>query len=161
MHKATSKVLTAMPDFLPLKKGKLPKPFHKMGGLRCQSSGMIKLSDDHSALFIWRNGETLADASFFGYLTCNLAQGALCIILEFHWHPSHKGIHCKIPCRTDLDYTDRFLVRAPELALSGSTSLDPRVDLDRQKLIVLFCEACGVTLDPDADKSQLNLWNSW
>ena len=160
-HKAAPKVLTVTPSFTPLKKGKLPKPFNKTGGARFQSTGMLKLSDDHSALFIWRSGEILADASFYGYLTCNLPRGALGIILEFHWHPSHKGIHCKVPCKTDLDYTDRFLVKAPELALSGSTSLDPRLDLDRQKLIALFCKACGVTLDPDADKSQLNLWNSW
>ncbi|WOD19494.1 hypothetical protein [Paraburkholderia kirstenboschensis] len=92
-HKAARKVLGGAPAFGPLKKGKLPKPFNQMGGARFQSTGLLKLSDDHSALFISRDGETLADASFFGYLTCGLSRGALGIILEFHWHPSHKGIH--------------------------------------------------------------------
>lgn len=160
-HKAARKVLATMPDFSPLKKGKLPKPFNKTGGSRFQSSGLLGLSDDHSALFVWRNGETRADASFYGYLTCGLPRGGLGIVLEFHWHPSHKAIHCKVPCKTDLDYTDRFLVRAPELALSGSTDLDPRSDLDRQKLIALFCKACGITLDSEAEMPQMSLWNSW
>jgi hypothetical protein len=159
-HKAARKVLTATPDFRQMKKGKLPKPFNKTGGSRYQCTGLLDVSVDHSVLFIWKNGETLADTAFFAYLTCGLPGGALGIILEFHWHPSHKGIHCKIPCRTDLDYANRFLVMAPELSLAPGAAPDPRLEMDRQKLIAIFCKACGVTLDAGAEKPQLDLWNS-
>jgi hypothetical protein len=160
-HKAVRKTLTAIPEFGPMKKGKLPKPFNKIGGSRLQCSKLIPVSDDHQAFFMWKNGETLADTSFFGYLMCKLPADSLGPVFEFHWHPSHKGIHCKLPCRTELDYTNRLLVKAPELALSGSTTLDPRNDLDRQKLITLFCDACGITLNSAPDTPQLGLWNSW
>lgn len=60
----------------------------------------IRVSTYHQVLFWWRDGETLADRSFYGYLMCDLAQDALGIVFEFHWHPSHKGIHCKVPCET-------------------------------------------------------------
>ncbi len=44
----------------------------------------IRVSVDHQVLFLWRDGETLADASFYGYLMCDLAQDAFGVIFEFH-----------------------------------------------------------------------------
>jgi hypothetical protein len=158
-HKSAPKKLTALPSFQPLRKGKLPKPFHKMGGARLHATKLIRISLDHHILFCWRTGEMLSDASFYGYLICDLPNEALGIVFEFHWHPSHKGIHCKVPCGTELNYANRLLVGAPELALSGSTRLDPRDETDRRELIHLFCSACGITLAAEDDPDQLDLWN--
>jgi hypothetical protein len=159
-HKAAVKKLTETPTFHPMKRGKLPKPFNKMGGTRMHATKLIRVSTDHQLLFLWRDGETHADRSFYGYLLCDLGQDALGVVLEFHWHPSHKGIHCKVPCETELNYTNRLLVSAPELALSGSLMLDPRDESDRQQLVSRFCEVCGVTLAAKENPVQPDLWNS-
>ncbi|MCM2493284.1 hypothetical protein ACVCIH_17795 [Burkholderia glumae] len=160
-HKNAHKVLTESPAFFPMKRGKLPKPFAKMGGGRLFCTKLVTVSSDHQVLFCWRTGEVLTDTAFYGYLICPLANGALSILLEFHWHPSHKGIHCKVPCGTDLDYTSRLLVQAPELRLKGDASLDPREEADRSKLIALFCSACGISLGPaDHTSRQMDLWNT-
>jgi hypothetical protein len=158
-HKSAYKKLTVMPSFRPMKKGRLPKPFHKIGSARLKASSLLRVSSDHQVFFCWRTGETIADASFYGYLLCDLPNDTLGVVFEFHWHPSHNGIHCKLPCRTPLDYTNRLLVGAPELALSGSTRLDPREDADRQELILLFCKACGFRLVANDDPDQPELWN--
>ncbi|WP_081712930.1 hypothetical protein [Burkholderia sp. AU4i] len=160
-HKAARKALSELPNFSPMKRGKLPKPFAKMGGSRLFTTKLVPVSRDHHVLFYWKTGEILTDTAFYGYLMCVLANGALSVLFEFHWHPSHKGIHCKLPCGTDLDYTNRLLVRAPELALSGDTTLDPREEADRQRLIAIFCSACGISLGTaDSTSPQLDLWNS-
>ena len=83
-HKAAAKKLTEVPTFQPMKRGKLPKPFSKMGGSRMHATKLIRVSVDHQVLFLWRDGETLADASFYGYLMYDLAQDALGVIFEFH-----------------------------------------------------------------------------
>jgi hypothetical protein len=153
-HKAASKRLLVMPSFRPLKRGKLPKPFHRIGGARYSSSGLIGVSDSHSVVFICGDGEILTDTKFYGYLLCNLPNGSRFPLLEFHWHPSHKGLHIKVPCDTALDYTDRLLPGAPELALKSVHAFDPRVAGDRTRLIEVFCEAAGIKLGRPDD-----LWN--
>lgn len=106
------------------------------------------VSDTHVAVFIWRDGEILTDRAFFGHLLCKLHTGALYPLFEFHWHPSHKGLHAKLP------YTGRQLPGAPELALKTDGKLDPRSEGDRFRLIAAFCDACGIVLG-DEDL----LWN--
>jgi hypothetical protein len=143
--------LGAPPSFKQLKKNKLPRPFARMGGSRIQSSGLVKVSDEHTVLFIWRDGEIRTDAAFYAYLLCSLREGDFSVLLEFHFHPSHKGCHCKTPCRTTADYTNRLLPGAPELNLSSPAGLDPRSEADRLKLIHCFCKACGIGLAPEHD----------
>ena len=154
-HKAAAKRLKETPAFKPLKRGKLPKPFHRLGGARLFATDLIEVSSTHVAVFIWRDGEILTDRAFFGYLFCRLPADALYPLFEFHWHPSHKGLHAKLPCRTESDYTNRQLPGAPELALTTYGKLDPRVEVDRLRLISAFCDACGITLG-DAD----SLWTA-
>lgn len=153
-HKIASKRLQDVPSFKQMKRGKLPKPFSKMGGARYFATDLISVSDTHSVLFVWGNGEILTDTKFYGYLVCGLPNGSLSPLLEFHWHPSHKGIHIKIPCETELDYTNRLLPGAPELALDRTCALDPRVHDDRLRLITMFCQAAGIKLGQADD-----LWN--
>ena len=137
-HKSALKHLNDIPVFKPQKRGKLPKPFKGLGGVRIESTGMIDVSNDHVAFMYWRDGEILTDRSFFGYLFCRLANDNLSPVFEFHWHPSHKGLHCKTPCKTSSDYTNRTLPGAPELALKTKPVLDPKIPVDRLKLIIAF-----------------------
>lgn len=156
-HKTAPKQLNAIPVFRPQKRNKLPKPLKGLGGPRIQSTGMIDVSENHVAIMYWRDGEIFTDRSFYGHLFCRLSNGSLSPIFEFHWHPSHKGIHCKTPCRTTNNYTDRMLPGAPELKLKTKPSLDPKNYDDRLNLIIDFCRACGISL-PVSDPMTKPLW---
>ena len=145
-HKAFPKRLSEKPAFKAMKKGKLPKPFKTMGGPRLHSTELISVSDSHIIIFIWRDGQTLTDTAFLAWMFCRLHNDNLYPIFEMHYHPSHKGLHCKLPCKTDLDYTNRQLPQAPELYLHVQSGLDPRVELDREKLILKFCTSCGISV---------------
>ncbi len=95
---------------------------------------------------MWRDGEELEDRSFYGHLICMLPRGEMYPLFEFHYHPSHKGLHCKMPCRTDFDYRNRLLPGAPELNLKSSRRFDPAVAEDRAALIVLFCQTADISI---------------
>lgn len=154
-HKLVPKRLAAVPAFRALKKGRLPKPLHKVGGARFQATDVLPVSDTHSAVFMWRDGELLTDGAFFGYLFLRLEQDELFPLAELHLHPSHKGLHIKVPCDTTYDYRQRLLPGAPELALSsGVAGLDPRQESDRVKLIHRFCKAMGIAVG-----AENGLWN--
>ena len=153
-HKAVPKRLAGLPLFKTIKRGKFPKPLHKMGGLRIQATDLINVSDAHCIVFIWRDGELRTDSAFFAYLFCVLGDGGLYPLFEMHFHPSHKGLHGKVPCNTASDFTSRMLPGAPELALSSRDGLDPRVQGDRNNLIERFCLACGVAMGTEG-----GLWN--
>lgn len=154
-HKAAPKRLASLLDFKVTKRGKLPKPLHKIGGARIQATDLLNVSDTHRAFFAWRDGVIRTDSAFFAYLFCVLGDGALYPLFILHLHPSHKDIHVKLPCKTENDYTNRELPGAPELAISTSRSnLDPRIAADRSHLIECFCNACGITMGTEG-----GLWN--
>ncbi len=154
-HKAATKLLKGLPVFSNKSKVKLPKPLHRAKGARIHRTDLLTLSDTHRACMLWRDGETLEDTAFYGYLFCTLGSGALYPLLEFHWHASHKGYHCMVPCNTDMDYTNRLLPKAPELAISGRAA-DPRTDDGLRQLVLLFCKCCGITIDT-AQEGQMSL----
>ena len=154
-HKAALKRLVSAPAFFKAKVGpKLPKPFHAMRGPRLYASGGVDVSDSHCVFFFWRDGELLTDRAFFAWLMCRLASGQLYPLLELHYHPSHKGLHAKLPCNTPHDYTGRQLPQAPELQLNTQRVYDPANPEDRLALIHQFCEACGIQTGHGGD-----LWN--
>jgi hypothetical protein len=156
-HKATPKRLGAIPIFGALKSGKLPKPLHKLGGPRLKGTGLLDLSAQHKAFFAWRDGEARTDRAFFAYLFWVTPSQGLYPLFILHYHPSHKGLHAKLPCNTGLDYEGRELPGAPELALRGSRTgqmIDPRDPNDRLLLIERFCASCGITLGEGG-----GLWN--
>jgi len=155
-HKSLRKQLKKIPEFSAQRRNKLPKPFNKLGGSRIQSTGMVDVSDTHAVFMYWIDGEILTDRSFYGHLFSKLMNGSLYPLFEFHWHPRHKGFHCKIPCNTEYDYTDRTLPGAHELKLK-TKQLDPKNIQDRHELIYRFCNACGVLL-PDNDPLSKTLW---
>lgn len=157
IHKKAEKLLKVIPSFSLQKRNKLPRPFQKLGGDRILSSGMMEVSDSHVAFMYWRDGDILSDRSFFGHLFCRLANGDLSPIFEFHWHPSHKGVHCLTPCKTSSDYTNRHLKQAPELAIKTEKLFDPRVEVELNQLVILFCESCGISLPPK-DTNSKQLW---
>lgn len=153
-HKLAPKFLPAFPEFKPLSKKNngLPRPLDGLGRRKnAFATGLIGVSDTHSAFFLYRDGEILTDRAFYGFLFCQLQNGSLYPLQEFHWHPSHKGLHCKVPCNTVLNYSGRQLIQAPELALSMERRLNPADPSDREDLIRLFCRACGVTM-PQLEK---------
>lgn len=156
-HKTALKYLKEIPVFKLQKRGKLPKPFKGLGGPRIESTGMLDVSDDHVAFMYWVDVPIFTDRSFFGYLFCRLAKDNISPIFEFHWHPSHKGFHCKTPCKTSNNFTNRTLPGAPEMALKTKPTLDPKSHLDRLQLIVAFCSWCGISL-PDKDADSKSLW---
>lgn len=158
-HKKSHKQLPAIPVFKPLtrRQNKLPKPFRTLGGPRIFATGLIEVSDTHVVFLYWRSGEMLSDRAFYGYLLCKNHVADLSPLFEFHWHPSHKGLHCKVPCNTTLNYTGRLLPMAPELNIKTPPKLDPQVEADRLQLVTIFCDACGVKL-PDQDPLSGQLW---
>jgi hypothetical protein len=117
-----------------------------MGRHGSQTSDLIPVSDVHHVLFMWHDGPERTDRSFYGYLLCSVQTGALYPLFEFHYHPSHKGLHCKMPCRTQADYRNRLLAGAPELNLYASREFDPGSEQDRHELIRIFCKAVGVEM---------------
>lgn len=153
-HKLAPKRLAAVPVFSRAKSVKLPKPFDKMRSPRLYASGELTVSDTHKVFLFWRDGELRTDSAFFAWLMCELQGGQLSPLLEFHYHPSHKGAHIKTPCKTALDYTNRQLPQAPELSLKMSADTDPRTADGRLVLIGRFCQACGIELGQEN-----GLWN--
>lgn len=146
-HKSADKRISVAPSFYKANsRVKLPKPFDKMRSSRWHTTGQIEVSDTHRAFFFWRDGEQLSDASFYAWLMCELENGMLSPLFEFHYHPSHKGFHAKVPCKTELEYTQRQLSQAPEFALKTPAGVDPRTASGQQQLIGTFCKACGIQL---------------
>ena len=154
-HKAAPKRLVSLPAFKQMKRGKLPKPLHKMGSPRIQSTDILNISDSHRAFFVWRDGEIRTDSAFYAYLFCELEDETLYPLFILHFHPSHKDVHAKLPCKTEINYAGRELPGAPELAISTSRlNLDPRQEGDRNHMIECFCTACGITMGTEG-----GLWN--
>lgn len=160
-HKDALKILNSYPSFKPLNKknNSFPKPLDTLGRRKnAHATELLSLSDTHSAFFLYRDGEILTDRAFYGFLFCHLENGNLYPLHEFHWHPSHKGLHCKIPCKTHINYSGRQLIQAPEFNLSMDRPYDPATSGDRNHLIRLFCRACGVTMTPQDDTQQHKLF---
>lgn len=160
-HKLAQKTLSSYPTFKPLSKknNNFPRPLDMLGRRKnAYASGLIAVSDTHSAFFLYRDGEILTDRAFYGYLFCTLSSGSLFPLHEFHWHPSHKGLHCKLPCKTEMNYSGRLLQLAPEFNLSMARPYDPANEGDRNHLVVLFCRACGITMTAPDDDLQKTLF---
>mgnify|MGYP000007501454 FL=1 len=155
IHKQADKKILTMPEFRNVKKSsKLPKPFDRMKGRRWHTSGQIDVGTNYRVFMFWRDGEELTDSAFMAWLTHLTPSESLYPLCEFHYHPSHKGIHVKLPCKTMLDYTDRQLPQAPELQLETLSNPDPRTAKGRAILVQQFCNACGIRMNDDGD-----LWN--
>lgn len=160
-HKAAQKTMESIPEFRPLSKknNQLPRPLDGLGRRKnAFATELISLSSSYRALFLYRDGEILTDKAFYGYLFACQEGGVLYPLYELHWHPSHKGLHCNLPCNTVLNYSGRLLVQAPELSLKMSRPYDPAQQGDREILIREFCRLCGVTLRPPPPIDQKELF---
>lgn len=153
-HKNAEKTLAKPPVFKPVKRGKLPRPFHRMGGPRLTTTGLHRVAADYVAIFFARAGATLGDTAFLGYLMYELQSKELSPLFEFHWHPGHKGFHCKTPCRDERNFTGRQLPGVLELAMN-TRPLDPRLEDHRQELVSVFCRACGIGLGWSDERQHL------
>lgn len=145
-HKKEPKTLDAVPEFAHIKRGKLPKPLHTMGGPRVQATKLLPVAEKYSVWFMWKDGETIEETAFYGFLFAHAGmKGNLYPLCHMHWHPSHKLLHVKTPCDSDLDYTNRGLPGAKELHVNGGEKgFDPRDAQHRLQLIEIFCKVCGI-----------------
>jgi hypothetical protein len=125
-HKKTTKELNQMPVFASVKKNALPKPLHRLGGARIKATKLIDLSGGYAIAMYWRDGEILTDTAFYAHLFIRQSATQLYPVFEFHWHPNHKGVHCKTPCKTTNDFTNRQLSQGVELAIKAGRQYDPR-----------------------------------
>ena len=159
-HKRSPKRLIEMPKFGLMKKAKLPGYLGRMKCKRLHSTPLTDVSDEHAIVFYWRDGEALSDTAFFAALFTKLHGGNVYPLFEFHWHPSHKGFHCKTPCGSPLDYTNRSLPQAVELNMRTKAHLDPRNERHREELVHIVCRACNIELGPSGqDGLQGVIWN--
>lgn len=120
---------------------------------------LIEVSPEHCILLMYRDGPILTDTAFYAHFMVKTQRG-LYPLLHFHWHPSHKGFHCKVPCDAQIDYTNRMLPGASELGLKTRAQLDPRDADDRLQLIHTFCKICGINLGGDHVDGQAQLWET-
>lgn len=157
-HKCAPKLLAAAPRFRKLARNALPKPFNRIGRQGSQSTDLLAVSDDHRVLFMWHDGPERTDRSFYAYLLSVSRNGDLYPLFEFHYHPAHKGLHCKVPCQTGANYRNRLLPGAPELNLKPAREFDPASEHDRAALIKVFCNAVGIETMFEDDR-QAKLWN--
>lgn len=144
-HKGCSKRLPELPAFKPAKRNRLPKPLHQLSGARLYSTDLIVVGDRYRACFVWRDGALLADTAFYGWLFEQRPNG-LYPLASLHYHPSHKPVHLLTPCRMERDFTNRQLPGAAEFQLAAQRRFDPRIEIDRSRLIELFCRRCGIAL---------------
>lgn len=154
-HKQAPKRLASNITFKSVKKNDLPKPLHKLSGSRVKCTELLTVSDTHKVVMYWRDGELRSDSAFYAHLFCESQDKKLLPLFEFHYHPSHKGVHAKLACETEVTYLERHLVQAPELSLMAVCSLDPRTEQDRSQLIAKFCKACGISMNQEGD-----LWST-
>lgn len=143
-HKRKLKRLPDRPVFKAAKRGQLPKPLHKLGGPRVYATPLVDVGDNYRVCFVWRNGHILSDTAFYGWLFEVRPQG-LYPLANLHYHPSHKPVHLLTPCRSDRDFINRQLPGAQEFNFH-TPKFDPREELDRLKLVELFCNRCGILL---------------
>lgn len=158
-HRREPKKLYGRPEFIPVKKAKLPGALGRIRSKRVEATKMTAVSAEHSIAFWWKNGDILSDTAFYALFVKNLPGNRFFPLFEFHWHPSHKGFHCKTPCGSPLDYTDRMLPGAVEVDLKTDPMCDPRKPSDRDKLVCLVCRACGIMVDDPDNELQGKLWS--
>jgi len=154
-HKRMPKTLEGMPEFKPLRRGRLPKPLNTVGRPRIQATDMLQLAGGmYSVVFLWRDGTVLEDRAFFAWWFLEINADCRLPLCIFHWHPSHKGFHVQVPCQTTSDYMNRQLPGAPELSIKmNAETLDPLDPLARVRLIEVFCRICGIKF------TRPTLWN--
>ena len=146
--KRAPKVLREI-KFRSVQKGAYPRPFDKLSGSKLRVSGLIDVGDDRlKVMFLWKDGDILERRSFYGYLMTDI-DGVLVPLAIMHYHPSHKGLHMLTNCEVDRDFSGRLLPGARELAMSTPTGIDPSIDSDRNRLVNIFCERCGIRISPD------------
>ena len=143
-HKRAAKRLSEAPLFKASRRGRLPKPLDKLAGARVFASDLMPVGGPYHVCFAWRDGQLLADTSFYGWLFLG-ASGDLYPLAALHYHPSHKPAHLLTPCRDGRDFTNRQLPGVIEFAVANER-FDPRLPVDRGRLIELFCARCGIDL---------------
>ena len=132
-----------------------PKPLNRFKS-SSMVSDLIYVADKQVVLFAYKQSELLIDCKFYAYWG-TLIDGKFTPIMIVHYHPSHKGMHAKVPCKTDRDYTSRELPGAPELQIHKDKLPDMRTERGINELITLFCKSAGIMIQ-NASNNQLSLF---
>ena len=130
-----------------------PKPLNLFRGTCCVSK-LLPVAEHQVVLFAYKRAAIEEDCKFYAYWGFLLTTGEYEPLMEWHYHPSHKGIHCKVPCETTLSYTSRQLVNAPELSVCLGKRPDIRTDWGVQEMIGLFCGKLNIRL-PETSQTAL------
>lgn len=130
-----------------------PKPLNRFRGT-CYVSELLSVAEHQVVLFVYKRAAIAEDCKFYAYWGFRLTTGEYEPLLEWHYHPSHKGIHCKVPCETTLVYTSRQLVNAPELSVCFGKQPDIRTEWGVQEMIGLFCKKLNIRL-PEISQTDL------
>lgn len=129
----------------------MPAPLDKFKGGRTQVSALYDVGDMYRACFIWRDGPSRIERSFYAFLFMRRADGRLLPLARVDYHPSHKGLHAVVNCEENRDLTGRSLPGCKEFSLKLSGNLDPGIDRDRDRLVVEACARLGIRLGPEDD----------
>ena len=156
--KKSQKIIRSAPIF---QKGKCskhyPKPLNAFSNTFLVSE-LIPVANDQFVVFAYRRNNEIEDCKFYGYWGTMHSENLFSPIMELHYHPSHKGIHIRVPCRTNKDYTGRSLVQAPELNIVPNQAPDIRTDQGIRQLICIFCKTAGIELLDTCDPDQPDLF---
>jgi len=142
--KRTGKKPLSECHFAPAKKGKLPKPLDRLGGPRLKVTPVYDVGDGLKVIFVWKTGPYLETRSLYGRLFQETERGMLPIV-RLDYHPSHKNLHVKVNCETEIDLVNRDLVKTKEFSLTN-VALDPDIEEDRLHFVAIFCERFGIRL---------------
>lgn len=146
--KELNKELKEFPKFFAGTHGKdYPKPMKQLRKYDMVSD-ILEVANNHIVVFAYRRKPLSIDCKFYAYWGLKNSDGKLIPIMIMHYHPDHKGIHVKLPCKTDpnIDFTSRELPGAPELNIYGKESPDIRTDEGVKQLVNLFCSASGTSI---------------
>lgn len=129
---------------------KLPKPLDKVvRSTRTTTTKLIRVSDQHSVCFLFRNADVRVRTGFYAWLL-QKDDKSYTAIAALHYHGSHKPPHIHLPCDEENDTELGTLYTCKQLTLKGGKRpIDPRTEDGRLQLIGLFCRATGIKITKD------------
>ncbi len=132
-------------EFKPIRKNNLPRPLHRVGGPRLQSSKMLNIGDNYRACFIWKTAQEWEGRSLYGWLFEETAKGLL-PLARMDYHPSHKPLHLVLNCESGIYLVNRNLVGCKEYIIMPDSRFDPDSSYDRDRFINIFCAKLNIRL---------------
>lgn len=157
------RMVKAIPEKIIFRKGKISKSYPRPLNAFKNSywvSDVLDVATNQVVCFAYKQSSSLVDSKFYAYWGLRNSKNELIPLMNFHYHPSHKGIHARFACKTTELFTSRYLVVAPELNLHKKHQPDIRTQEGINELICLFCKSAGIELPKENFPNQLSLFSS-